>query len=126
MRQGGIAVSVEQERCEITCIHEDSIRKVREQLLPPNTVEMMAETFKAMGDPTRISIIHALSVSEMCVCDLAAVLEMTQSAVSHQLRVLRNLRLVKNRKDGKVVYYSLDDDHIIRLFAQGLEHVQHQ
>ncbi|MGE5652846.1 MAG: ArsR/SmtB family transcription factor [Bacillota bacterium] len=116
----------DQERCEIMCIHEESVRKVREQLLPPETAELMAETFKAMGDPTRISIIHALSVSEMCVCDLAAVLEMTQSAISPQLRVLRNLRLVKNRKDGKVVYYSLDDDHIIRLFAQGLEHVRHQ
>ncbi len=119
-------MSMDQERCEITCIHEDSIQKVREQVLPPETIDLVAEIFKAMGDPTRIRIIHALSVSEMCVCDLAAVLEMSQSAVSHQLRVLRNLRLVKNRKDGKVVYYSLDDDHIIRLFAQGLEHVQHQ
>jgi ArsR family transcriptional regulator len=83
----------------------------------------LAEFFKVFGDSTRLKILYALSMSEMCVCDLAALLSMSQSAISHQLKVLRQTRLIKYRKDGKVVYYSLDDDHIRRVFEQGLAHV---
>jgi DNA-binding transcriptional ArsR family regulator len=84
----------------------------------------LAGIFKVLGDVTRVRMLTALSIQELCVCDLAAVLELSQSAVSHQLRLLRGARLVKYRKDGKVVYYSLDDDHVKTLFDQGLEHVQ--
>lgn len=111
--------------CEVICVDEEGVRQVKEQLLDHEEVRQLAETFKVMGDPTRVRIIQALWLREMCVCDLAAALEMSQSAVSHQLRVLRNLRLVKYRKEGKIVYYSLDDSHIINLFHEGLNHVRH-
>mgnify|MGYP005840414163 CR=1 FL=1 len=111
--------------CEAHCIHLEEIAQAQQEILPEETVYRLAETFKVLGDPTRIKIINALLKRELCVCDLAALLSMGQSAISHQLRVLRNLRLVKFRKEGKVVYYSLDDDHILSLFKQGLEHVQH-
>jgi len=83
----------------------------------------LAELFKVFGDTTRIKILYALFASEMCVCDIAALINMTQSAVSHQLRVLKQARLVKYRKEGKVVYYSLDDDHIKQIFDQGYMHI---
>jgi DNA-binding transcriptional ArsR family regulator len=86
----------------------------------------LAEIFKALGDVTRVKILYLLANAELCVCDIADALNMTQSAISHQLRVLRDLRLVKFRKDGKSVFYSLDDEHILQLFSQGLEHVEHQ
>ncbi len=85
----------------------------------------MAEIFKALGDPTRLKIIYVLSKSPLCVCDIASLLDMTQSAISHHLRLLRNLKLVKFKKEGKMVIYSLDDDHVLRLFKEGLEHVLH-
>ena len=81
--------------------------------------------FKALADPTRVRIISVLAQTELCVCDLAATLGMSQSAVSHQLRLMRRMRLVKNRKAGRMVYYSLDDEHIDDLFRRGLEHVEH-
>lgn len=111
--------------CEVLCIHEDTVREIKARFLGKDTVLKLAESFKALGDPTRVQIIHALSMHELCVCDLAALLGMSQSAISHQLRVLRNLRLVKFRKEGKVVFYAIDDHHIINLFTQGLEHVRH-
>lgn len=111
--------------CEITCIHEDAVNELKGRLLGANTVLNLAETFKALGDQTRVQIIYMLSLRELCVCDLAALLGMSQSAISHQLRVLRNLRLVKFRKEGKIVFYSIDDHHIINLFTEGLEHVKH-
>jgi len=114
-----------EDKCTINCIHSEKVEKARRIMLPEENIYRLAETFKTLGDPTRIKIINALQRGEMCVCDLAAVLEMGQSAISHQLRVLRNLRLVKFRKDGKIAYYSLDDDHILGLFKQGLEHVRH-
>ncbi|MEE8209658.1 MAG: metalloregulator ArsR/SmtB family transcription factor [bacterium] len=85
----------------------------------------LAEIFRALGDPTRVRILHSLAASELCVCDLAAILGMSQSAVSHQLRLLRSLRLVRHRREGRMVYYALDDDHIEKLLAQGLDHVAH-
>jgi len=91
---------------------------------PGETILRLAETFKVLGDPTRMKIIFALSLEELCVCDIANLLGTTKSAVSHQLRVLRNMRLVKYRKDGKMVYYSLDDGHINHLIEEGLRHVE--
>ncbi len=90
------------------------------------TFTLLSSTFRAMGDPTRVKILFSLLHEEMCVCDLAALLGMSQSAISHQLRVLRNLNLVRYRKEGRVVYYSLDDEHIRVLFEQGLEHVKEE
>lgn len=87
--------------------------------------KQISETFKILGDVTRIKILHALSKRELCVCDITAVVAMGQSAVSHQLRLLRGARLVKYRKEGQMVWYSLDDEHIARLLAQGIEHIKH-
>ncbi|TCP55515.1 ArsR family transcriptional regulator [Tumebacillus sp. BK434] len=107
-------------------IHEDTVDKVKAAELPEEQVSELATIFQALGDTTRVRIIHALVQSEMCVCDLAAVLGMTQSAISHQLRTLRNLRIIKRRKEGRVAYYSIDDHHILTLFKTGLEHVSHR
>lgn len=112
--------------CETHCIHMEKVEKVKENALSPEEVSGLSETFKALGDQTRIKILHALSQHELCVCDIAEVVDISQSLVSHQLRVLRNLRLVRFRKEGKNVYYSLDDDHIINLFSQGLAHIRHR
>ena len=90
----------------------------------PDAVQGLADTFSALGDPTRVRILDALSHGELCVCDLAAVLRLSQSAVSHQLRLLRGMRLVRPRRDGRVVFYSLDDQHIMSLFRQTLQHVE--
>jgi len=114
-----------EDRCEVVAVDQAAIEAIRRHLLPNGTVLGLAELFKVLGDPTRVRIIHILSLQEMCVCNIAAALDMSQSAISHQLRLLRNFRLVKYRKEGKSVYYSLDDDHIRGLYAQGLEHLQH-
>jgi len=98
--------------CECNIIHEDVVELVRKQMLPPGLRAEMADFYKIMGDNTRISILHALSFSEMCVCDISMLLQMNQSTISHQLKTLRQTRLVKYRREGKVVYYSLNDDHI--------------
>jgi len=107
------------------CMNEMSVSQIREKALADEEVQGLSDTFKALGDPTRVRILHALLLEELCVCDLVEVLGMTQSAISHQLSTLRKLRLVKHRKEGKMVRYSLDDDHIITLFAQGLAHIRH-
>lgn len=107
--------------CECTVIHQEVIDKIK---LPEEEVLYdLGDFFKILGDSTRIKILNALFQSEMCVCDIAALLGMTQSAISHQLRVLKQGRLVKHRKEGKVVYYSLDDDHIKHIVDQGLTHI---
>ncbi|KJS20357.1 MAG: ArsR family transcriptional regulator [Clostridiaceae bacterium BRH_c20a] len=111
--------------CEVNCIHEEITNEVKKEMLAIGEIQSLSAIFKAFGDPTRLRILHCLMQAEMCVCDLCFVLEMSQSAVSHQLRVLRNLRLVKHRKEGKNVFYSLDDDHIFKILAEGLEHVRH-
>jgi len=111
------------DRCEVQCIHEENVMAVREKMIKDETVYELADFFKTLGDSTRIKMLFALMQRELCVCDLAVVIGATESAVSHQLRVLRNQKLVKYRREGKVLYYSLDDDHIHSLFAQGLEHV---
>ena len=93
-------------------------------LLDAAAVTALAETFRVLGDATRVRILDAISRSELCVGEIADLLGLSESAVSHQLRLLRNMRLVRPRRDGKSIYYSLDDQHIVRLFEQGLEHVQ--
>lgn len=112
--------------CEEKCEHPAMICRAKAELLPENTVQQLAETFKILGDGTRIKILQLLVNQEMCVCDIAAALSMGQSAISHQLRVLRSARLVKFRKDGKEAWYSLDDDHVVDLMHQGLEHISHE
>ena len=99
-------------------------RDGRTKRLANDTAASLAETFKVLGDPTRVRILDAVSRAELCVGDIAGELHLTESAVSHQLRLLRGMRLVRPRRAGRMVYYRLDDDHIVRLFEQGLEHVQ--
>ncbi len=109
--------------CEIKTVHQDLVDRVGSQMPPEEKLYDLAELFKVFGDSTRIKIIWALFEEEMCVCDIACLLNMTQSAISHQLRVLKQARLVKPRRDGKNVYYSLDDQHIEEIFNQGLNHI---
>lgn len=111
------------DRCDSNIIHKDIVNAVKEKMPSEENLYDLAELFKVFGDSTRIKILWALVESEMCVCDIAALLNMTQSAISHQLRVLKQARLVKNRREGKVVYYSLDDDHVKQIFDQGLIHI---
>jgi DNA-binding transcriptional ArsR family regulator len=113
------------EFCKCNEIHNDIVCKVEENMISEETSSILAEFFKVLGEPTRIKILYALSINEMCVCDISKLLNMSQSAVSHQLRVLRAARLVKYRKEGKVVYYSLDDEHVENVFRQGLDHIGH-
>lgn len=111
------------DQCECNIIHEEVIAAVRKHMPDEEVLLDLADLFKMFGDSTRIKIISALLHSEMCVCDIAALLGMTKSAISHQLRSLRQTKLVKFRREGKVVYYSLDDDHVNTIFDQGLLHV---
>ena len=110
--------------CGCEEIHQELVNKAKETMPEDETLYDLAELFKVFGDTTRIKILYALFASEMCVCDIADLLGMTHSAISHQLRVLKNARLVKFRKEGKVVYYSLDDNHISQIFDCGLAHIQ--
>ena len=109
--------------CNCSIIHQDIVDKVKEHIPDEELLYDLSDLFKVFGDTTRIKILCALFQSEMCVCDIAALLNMTQSAISHQLRILKQARLVKFRKEGKVVYYSLDDDHVKSIFDQGLSHI---
>ena len=112
------------EVCDLVQIDLARVRSIRQALAAPDAVRGLADTFNALGDPTRVRILDALSHGELCVCDLAAVLRLTQSAVSHQLRLLRGLRLVRPRREGRIVFYSLDDQHIMSIFRQTLQHVE--
>ncbi len=114
------------EVCDLVQIDLARVRKIRAALVAPDAVAGLADTFRALGDPTRVRILDALSHGELCVCDLAAVLRVSQSAVSHQLRLLRGMRLVRPRRDGRVVFYALDDQHIMALFRQTLQHVEEE
>jgi len=111
--------------CEVLHADPDAVAAARRAMLTEPVIAELADTFSALGDPTRVKILHALSQRELCVCDLASLLEMTPSAVSHQLRLLRHLRIVKHRREGRMVHYSLDDQHVVDLFQRGLEHVRH-
>ena len=110
--------------CPAREVHPDAVKRAREALPEAADSDMLAATFRILGDRTRLGILGALSAGELCVCDICETLGMSQSAVSHQLRLLRETRLVKNRREGKNVFYSLDDDHVKALFNLGLEHVR--
>lgn len=112
------------ERCDAVCTHEEIIERVRAELPDEDTLYDLTELFRVFGDSTRMRILYLLFASEMCVCDMAALLGLTQSAVSHQLRALKNVRLVKARREGKTVFYSLADNHVKMIINQGLEHVR--
>lgn len=114
---------IHNETCECNVIHEDTIKYAKDNMPDEEVLYDLAELFKVFGDTTRVKILCALFESEMCVCDITNLLNMTQSAVSHQLRVLKTAKLVKNRKEGKTVYYSLSDEHVKLIFDQGLAHV---
>lgn len=110
--------------CQEEELHPEAIRRVREQLPRDEVLYDLAELFKIFGDSTRVKILYALlEVEELCVCDIAGLMDVTQSAVSHQLRVLKNSKLVKFRREGKTVYYSLADGHVARILSQGMEHI---
>lgn len=111
------------EICESNVIHHDVVLSVSEKLPPEELIYDLSEMFKVFGDSTRARIICVLSVSEMCVCDIAALLNMSSSAISHQLRILKQSRIVRSRRKGKVVYYHLDDDHIEQIFKIAFEHL---
>lgn len=112
------------DRCEVTRVHEDIVNAVNEQMPDEEILYDLAELFKVFGDSTRIKILYVLFESEMCVCDIAQLLNMTQSAISHQLRVLKQSRLVKFRREGKTVFYSLADSHVRTILDQGMDHVE--
>ncbi len=105
-------------------IHQDIVDQVNLSLPPQDSIQDLSLLFKVFGDATRLKILSALFISEMCVCDMATLFNMTQSSISHQLSVLKQARLVRYRKDGKVVYYSLDDLHVQQIFDQGLTHIK--
>ncbi len=111
-------------RCEESLIHPGTVERVRRALPPDEVLYDLAELFKIFGDSTRVKILYALLEGELCVCDLAKLMEVSQSAVSHQLRVLKSSKLVKFRREGKTVYYSLADEHVTRILNQGMEHIQ--
>ncbi len=110
--------------CDVTVIHEDVVKKVKNELPHSQEVKKCASLFKILGDHTRFKIITTLLKEEMCVCDISYLLDMSQSLISHQLRVLRDARLVKHRREGKVVYYSLDDSHIEKIVKYGFDHIK--
>lgn len=114
---------IEVEHCDFLHIHEEVVRKVKEHMPEPEELQALSDFFKVFGDSTRIRILYVLFQSEMCVCDLAQTLNMTQSAISHQLRVLKQMKLVTNRREGKTVFYSLADGHIKTIINQGMEHI---
>jgi DNA-binding transcriptional ArsR family regulator len=118
------AILEEEEGCRVRVVHMDRVRRARKEAVPEADAERLVRTFQVLGDPTRMKIILALASGEMCVCDLAAYLNLTESAVSHQLRRMRDLGLVAPRRDGQVLYYKLVDPHAAALLKTGLNHVR--
>jgi ArsR family transcriptional regulator len=118
-----MAILEQEERNEYLCVHEDTVNRLLQEMPPEEDLYDLAELFKVFGDSTRIKILYALFGAELCVGDIAQLLGMSQTAVSHQLRVLRTNKLVKGRKEGKIVFYSLSDDHVRTIIDQGMEHV---
>ena len=114
----------ELECCESTEIHEDLLKSVTEHMPDEEELYDLAELFMVFGDSTRIRILYVLFEEELCVCDIAEALQMTQPAISHQLRILKQAKLVKNRREGKSVFYSLADGHVRTIIAQGKEHIE--
>lgn len=113
-----------EDMCECTVIHKEIVEKVKKNMQSDDLLFDLAELFKIFGDSTRMKIICALKMSELCVCDIACITNSTQSAISHQLRILKQAKLIRSRKDGKVVYYSLADDHVEKIFEIGCEHIE--
>ena len=111
------------DRCDFIHVHEDVVSRIRASMPIEEDLYDLAELFKVFGDSTRIRILSVLAESEMCVCDIATILSMSQSAISHQLRILKQVRLVKGRRDGKTVFYSLDDEHVRTIINHGMEHI---
>lgn len=112
--------------CEGHAMDEMSLIGLKEKLEETKEVVLLSSIFKSLSDPTRLKIIYLLSKSSLCVCDIATILDMSQSSISHQLRALRDANLVKFKREGKLAIYSLDDDHVLKLFQQGLDHVRHK
>lgn len=112
------------EKCDGTCVHEDLLKIVNEKMPDETELYDLSELFKVFGDSTRIRILFVLFECEVCVCDLAEALNMTQSAISHQLKILKHSKLVKSRREGKSVFYSLADEHVRTIIAQGLDHIE--
>lgn len=110
--------------CETVKTHETLLKIVNEKMPPEDHLYDLAELFKVFGDSTRIRILFVLFEAEVCVCDLAEALHMTQSAISHQLKILKQSKLIKNRREGKSVFYSLADDHVRTIIGQGLDHIE--
>lgn len=109
------------ELCDVHCVHKDKIQNIN---IPNDEVLYdVAELFKVFGDSTRVRILYVLFEKEVCVCDIAELLKMNQSAISHQLRILKQANLVKNRREGKTIYYSLKDNHVVTIFKQAFEHI---
>lgn len=111
--------------CFGNSVDEMELRKIKENLDNEKSLNLLSSIFKAIGDPTRLRIIYTLSKSSLCVCDIASILDMSQSAISHQLKILRDLNLVRYKREGKMVVYSLDDDHVFEIIEQGLVHTRH-
>ena len=111
------------EQCAYIHVHEEIVKQVNEEIPDEEKLYDLADFFKVFADSTRIKILYVLLCSEMCVCDLAQILNMTQSAISHQLRILKQMDLVRNRREGKTIFYSLADDHIKAILSQGMEHI---
>ncbi len=113
------------ETCNCNIIHEDVVAAVMEEMISPETITSISTLFKILGDPTRVKIVWALEQHELCVCDIAATLDMTKSAISHQLALLRKHNIVKTRREGKQVFYSLDDEHVTSIIEMAKTHVCH-
>jgi len=123
-KRGGVVVAEDGiEVCGYLYVHEEKVDEVRRRMPGEETLSRLAELFKVFGDGTRIRILYVLFESEVCVCDIARLLGMTQSAVSHQLRILKQARLIRSRREGKTVFYALADDHVATLLRQGTEHI---
>jgi ArsR family transcriptional regulator len=118
------AALADPDTCEVFHAHPDKVETLREGLMAGADVTALAETFKLLGDTTRVRILDALSKEELCVCDIATLLGLSESAVSHQLRLMRGLRVVRARRAGRMIFYALDDQHIVGLFREALRHVQ--
>ena len=111
--------------CSVKCIDEKKVKETVKTIPRQEDIGQMADIFKVLSDPSRLKIVLTLLNQEHCVCDIAAICNQTESAISHQLRILRTLKIVKNRREGKIIYYSLDDDHVISLIHMSLDHVRH-
>ena len=115
---------LEEDGCLVRVVHLDRVEKARQETISESELNRLSLTYKVLGDPNRLKIVMALRKVEMCVCDLAAFTGLSESAVSHQLRRLKDLALVKGRRDGQIIYYALDDEHVSGLLEVGLEHVR--